>query len=160
MTIKEALAQANAQLQKKVDSALTNEVFEKVRDVEVETIDSVVYGVYNPKMYRRRGNYGGMADPYNIEISGGSAANGVLTVVNMTEANPSSVSGNATTGKNLPMLIERGHGYGGNLYDYPGKGSYMKPRPFTERTIENLAGSKAHVTALRNGLVRQGVKVK
>ena len=82
MTIREALALANKQLVQKIDNAMTNEVFQEVQDEEAATIYSEVYKVYTPRIYRRRGEYGGLGDPYNIEILGGSAKNGVLVVVN------------------------------------------------------------------------------
>jgi uncharacterized protein with GYD domain len=36
----------------------------------------------------------------------------------------------------------------------------MGPRPFTAKTIENLKKSRAHVSALKAGLKRQGINVK
>jgi len=162
MTIKEALQKANKQLMAKMDDAMTKEVFEEVRDEEAATIYSEVYKVYRPRIYRRRGEYGGMADPYNIEIVGGAAKNGRMTVVNMTEPNPGGCLSDAriTTGKNLPELIEYGDGYKFYQYDFPSNGRYMMPRPFTAKTIEHLKDSGAHVTALKAGLKRQGVNVE
>lgn len=73
MNIREALEKANKQLMAKIDDAMTKEVFEEVQDEEAATIYSEVYKVYTPRMYRRRGEYGGLGDPYNIEIRGGAA---------------------------------------------------------------------------------------
>lgn len=163
MTIREALALANKQLVQKIDNAMTNEVFQEVQDEEAATIYSEVYKVYTPRIYRRRGEYGGLGDPYNIEILGGSAKNGVLVVVNMTEPNPGGCMDNSrvTTGKNLPELVEYGQGYKYYTYDFPRKGArFMKPRPFTAKTIEHLKESGAHIAALKAGLKRQGVNVK
>ena len=121
MTIREALAAANKKLISKIDNAMSNEVFKEVQDEEAATIYEVVYKVYTPKMYRRRGDYGGMADPYNIEIVGGGARGGVMVVVNLTEPNPGGCMSDdqVTTGKNLPELIEFGHGYMFYQYDFP-----------------------------------------
>ena len=163
MTIREALAAANKKLISKIDNAMSNEVFKEVQDEEAATIYEVVYKVYTPKMYRRRGDYGGMADPYNIEIVGGGARGGVMVVVNLTEPNPGGCMSDdqVTTGKNLPELIEFGHGYKFYQYDFPKRGAaFMEPRPFTAKTIEHLKESKAHITALKAGLQRQGVKVQ
>ena len=162
MNIREALLKANKALSAKIDDAMTKEVFEEVQDEEAATIYEEVYKVYTPRMYRRRGAYGGLGDPYNIEILGGVAKGGRLVVVNMTEPNPGGClgGGQVTTGKNLPELIEYGDGYKSNYYDFPGKGKYMKPRPFTAKTIEHLQENKAHVKALRAGLRRQGINVK
>ena len=161
MTIREALKRANIKLQPKIDDAMTKEVFEEVADEESATIYDEVYKVYKPKMYRRRGDNGGLGDPYNIAIRGGSAKNGKMAVVNLTDPNPDGcMSDGVTTGKDLPALIEYGHGYKWNYYDFPGKGKYMKPRPFTKKTIEHLKENGAHIDALRAGLRRQGIKVK
>ena len=163
MTIREALAMANKSLMKKIDDAMDKEVFEAVQDEEAATIFEVVYKVYTPRMYRRRGEYGGLGDPYNIEIAGGGSMGGVMVVVNMTDPNPGGCASDAqvTTGKNLPELVEYGDGYKFYQYDFPKRGAaYMKPRPFTAKTIEHLKEGGAHITALKAGLQRQGVKVK
>ena len=159
MTFQGALEQINKQLSSKIDDALSKEVFEEVRDEEIATIEDEVYGVYKPKKYRRRGECGGLADQRNIE---GSVQGGVLTVANKTAPNPSGcVSGRlVTTGKNLPQLVEHGDGYKAYHYDFSSDGSYMEARPFTAKAIENLKKSSAHVKALKDGLRRQGIKVK
>lgn len=163
VTIHEALAMANKKLISKIDDAMNSEVFKEVQDEESATIYEAVYKVYTPRMYRRRGKYGGMADYNNIEIAGGTSRGGVMVVVNLTEPNPGGCMNNSqvTTGKNLPELIEYGDGYKFYQYDFPKRGAaYMGPRPFTAKTIEHLKESKAHVAALKAGLQRQGIKVK
>ena len=67
MTLSDALTKIGKQLAPKIDDALAKEVFEEVQDEEGATIYSEVYKVYTPRMYRRRGEYGGLADPYNIK---------------------------------------------------------------------------------------------
>lgn len=121
-----------------------------------------MYGVYTPRIYRRRGEYGGLADPYNIEIKGGAAQGGRMAVVNVTDPNPGGCTSDAqvTTGKNMPQLVEHGDGYKFYRYDFPSGGKYMQARPFTAKTIENLKKSSAHVKALKDGLRRQGLKVE
>ena len=88
MNIREALEKANKQLMAKIDDAMTKEVFEEVQDEEAATIYSEVYKVYTPRMYRRRGEYGGLGDPYNIEIRGGAAKGAYIVVFNISEPNP------------------------------------------------------------------------
>lgn len=162
MTIREALAKANKQLLTKIDDAMTKEVFEEVRDEEAATIYSVVYKVYTPRIYRRRGEYGGLGDPYNIEIKGGTAKGGKMAVVNVTDPSSGGTMNNdrVTTGKNLPELVEFGDGYKFYHYDFPSQGRFMDARPFTAKTIEHLKASRAHITALKAGLRRQGINVK
>ncbi len=162
MNLKQALAMANEKVKKNIDSVLSNEVFEAVKEEESAAIDSVVYGAYVPKKYRRRGMGAGMADDSNIVIKGGTASDGKLTVVNITEPNPGGCLDNArvTTDKNLPKLIEFGNGYDGNFYDFPKGGSFTKPRPFTRTTVENLKNNKAHIIAMKNGLKKRGLNIK
>lgn len=159
MAVQKVLERINRQLSSKIDSALSKEVFEEVRDEEAATIESEVYGVYTPKKYRRRGEHGGLADQRNIQ---GSVQSGVLTVVNRTAPNPSGCVNSrlVTTDKNLPQLVEHGDGYKSYHYNFPSDGSYMEARPFTAKIVENLKKSGAHVKALKDGLKRRGVKVK
>lgn len=163
MTISDALAKINKQLMPKVDDALTREVFAEVRNEEAATIQEVVYGVYTPHRYRRRGKNGGLGDADNIQIKGGTAKGGRLAVVNTTPPNPGGCgrTGMVTVDKSLPSLVEHGQGYHGHAYDFAQSGGdYLSPRPFTAKTVERLKESKAHITALKDGLRRQGVKVK
>lgn len=124
MTIREALAKANQRLLSKIDDAMTKEVFEEVRDEESATIYAEVYKVYTPRIYRRRGEYGGLGDPYNIEIRGGASKGGRMVVVNITEPNPRGTisDSSVTMGKDLPELVEYGDGYKSYQYDFKGNG--------------------------------------
>ena len=162
MTLMDALTKIDRQLAAKIDDALSKEVFEEVRDEEAATIYSEVYKVYTPRIYRRRGEYGGLGDPYNIEIKGGTAKGGKMAVVNVTDPNSGGTMNNdrVTTGKNLPELVEFGDGYKFYHYDFPSRGRFMDARPFTAKTIEHLKASRAHITALKAGLRRQGINVK
>lgn len=162
MTLQDALKKVNRELKPKINNALSKEVFAKVRDVEVSTIEKEVYEVYDPQEYRRRMAAGGLADPDNIVIEGGAATGGRLSVINVTPPNPGGCKNrrSVTTDKDLPSLVEYGDGYHGYSYDFPIDGAYMGPRPFTAKAVENLKKSGAHVKALKDGLRRQGIKVK
>lgn len=85
-----------------------------------------------------------------------------LVVINTTNPNPDGCFDGAkvTTGKDLPALVEFGQGHKFYSYDFHGKGGYMKPRPFTRKTLERLKQSKAHIAALKAGLKRQEVKTQ
>lgn len=150
-------------LQKAVDSALTNEVFETVKEVEQSTIQEEVYNKYTPQNYKRRRYDGGLIADENIVIDGNTAKNGILIVKNITPPNPylNGVSGAKSTtpeDSTTPYLVEYGvynpNGYG---YDY-----WKKPRkrPFVARTIDELQTSGACKVALKNGLKRQGITVR
>lgn len=163
MTISDALRKISRQLAPKIDAALTQEVFEAIRIEEVATIQEVVYGGYTPHRYRRRNKNDGLGDPSNVQIKGGAAKGGKLSVVNTTPPNPGGCGRTrmVTVDKSLPSLVEYGQGYHGYTYDFAEYGgNYLAPRPFTEKTIEHLKESKTHITALKNGLRRQGMKVK
>ena len=152
-SLSDALAQAVAQIEAKVNDALADEVATAVRKDEREAIIDKVYSAYNPVKYRRRAYYGGMLDPGNMEAT---VVGGVLTVTNET---PPAEGEGYTTGKYLDRLIEGGHGNGG-YYDFPGRGAYMKARPFTATTIDMLRSDKSHVAALKAGLQKRGLKVE
>ena len=162
-TISEALQAANKKLEKIIDYVLDESVSSEIRNVEIETIGKIVYGAYEPVMYERRGGTGGLLDRSNIKHS---VKDGVLTVVNKTPAN---YDHDSTTGevfnyryKNLPYLIEYGNGAGRKyFYDYYKQGAaYLKPRPFTAKTIENLKISKSHIKAMKGTLKRMNFKVE
>lgn len=140
-----------------IDDTLSQEVFAVVQETEIDAIMEVVYSTSTSGYYRRRGDAEGMGDPYNIEIVGGYAQNGILSVVNVTVPNPylngwNESGGYASQNKNLPEVIEYGKGY-----DYWKK---PKKRPFTAKTIERLQESGEHVKALKKGLEFRGITVR
>ena len=143
-------------LQSTIDEVLTEDVFPVIQEAEIDTIMEVVYSQKTSGYYRRRGDAEGMGDPYNIEIQGGVAKNGILSVVNVTVPNPylngaNERGGYASQNKHLPEVIEHGKGY-----DYWKK---PKKRPFTAKTIERLQSSGECTTALKNGLRSRGIDV-
>ena len=141
-TLKEALSY----IENSIAEALHNEVFEVIKETELSHIKSDVYGVYQPKAYKRRSS-GGFSDPANIQDVGSGL---VLEVVNNTPPN-SAGNPEPTIDKDLAQVIESGVGY-----DYFSPGA----RPYHENTINDLAGSGAHVDALKNGLRKKGITVK
>lgn len=158
-----SVSDLHAYIQKAVDSALTTEVYEAVKEAQQEAIQKEVYDKYQPMNYERRKYNGGLIADENIVIVGGVAKNGILIVKNITPPNPylNGVSGAQSTtplSSTTPYLVEYGisnpDGYG---YDYWSK---PKARPFTARTLDDLQASGACKTALKNGLKRQGIAVK
>lgn len=143
-------------IKKKIDNALGNEVAEIVKEMEQQSAIYEVYAVYKPKMYKRRGDAGGLGSMDNMvsQVSGGT-----LTVTNETPFSQEPESGNH--GNNLDELVEYGDGGGGHYYEYRGAG-FRKPRPFIQKTKEILAGGGGAIpkTALEIGLERQGLTVK
>ena len=144
-----------------IDNALEQEVAIAVKVEEVYAIYDTVYGVYKPAEgeYERRETSGGLADPSNMHTS---VADNRLVVKNVTQPNPvARIHGEYTKANiyvNLPQLVEYGHGHGG--FYQVSHGPWASPRPFTEATREALRSGKQHVSALKAGLVRQGLKVE
>lgn len=83
-------------------------------------------------------------------------------MANITPPNPGGciINSLVTTDKVLPELVEHGDGYKSYHYDFQSEGRYMKERPFTAKTVENLKKNGDHVKALKAGLKRHGVKVR
>ena len=154
-----------AYIHQAVDSSLNTEVFEQVKQTELTAIKEDVYEAYKPSAYVRRSANGGLGDESHIVKVGGAAANGILAVANITPPNPylnglNSTGGISTTpsGSTTPALIEfyiySPTGYG---YDY---WRWGKARKFTEGTINRLKASGGCVTALKQGLLRQGIATR
>lgn len=151
-------------LKKQIKDALANEVKSEVVETERRHVQKDVYEVYNPKMYKRRKENGGLMDEKNIV--GVMLSDDTLEVENKTPANPYGIPQERVTteGKNLPGLIEFGDDNGYGRYDFPPSDgeddSYMFPRPFISNTVEELKNSKAHISALANGLLRHNIKTE
>lgn len=164
MKAKAAIHGLQAQLNKKIDDALTHEVFDKVVEDQGKIIYDEVYAMPTSGRYQRRWDDGGLLDPDNTVIVGGAASGGVMEIENITRPNPylngvdpSGGMSSTPEGTTTPKLIEYGisssTGYGYDWWD-------GKPRPFVEATRKHLRETKVHVRALKKGLQRQGVKVK
>ena len=132
-------------LQKHINSALQDEVTSDVKVYMSDVIQSVVYDAYTPKMYIRRGAYGGLGDQNNI--TGTLVSDGQLEI-----ANEAPFNGANPYKDTLTEVIVTGEGYN---YD-PGIG----PRDFIQATKDVLANTKAHVDALKNGMKKRGFDVK
>lgn len=135
-------------------SALEIEVADTVIKTQQKHIQSDVYDVYSPTVYERREDDGGLIDAENFTSE--MISSDTLAVVNNTKPNPYARDG-ATTNKNLPELVEFGHGYNEYYYDYPSDPAFYLERPFTENTIKELEETKAYIKAFKRGLKREGV---
>lgn len=139
-----SLNQAMTYIKNVINTSLRTEVLDAVRKEEAKQVQSVVYDSYQPTVYERRYDMGNDA---NII---GTVNGTVLQVENIT---PPNSKGNPppTTDKDLAKVVETGVGY-----DYFSPGA----RPFTQATVDALSASGAHVEALKNGLVKEGIRVK
>lgn len=139
-----SLNQAMTYIRNVINTSLRTEVLDAVRKEEAKQVQSVVYDSYEPTEYERRDD---MKKDVNII---GTVNGTVLHVENIT---PPNSKGNPppTTDKDLAKVVETGVGY-----DYFSPGA----RPFTQATMDALSASGAHVDALKNGLVKAGIRVK
>lgn len=157
-SISAALAAVKKKILAKVNEALKNEVTEAIQDEEIMAIVSTVYSAYGnyntgePNEYVRRYDEGGLVDRKNM-IS--EVHDGVLSVYNLTPAN--SDYGNA--GYFASEIVINGGPYQFKKGAFTW-GDFHDPRDFIADTYEGLRRSKAHVTALKEGLSRQGIDVE
>jgi hypothetical protein len=128
-------------LEKKIKSAMENEVKEVARNTLKENVITEVYDAYTPKMYERSG---GLYQDENIESE----------MVNDTTLSVRSTR--EEDGKDIAEVIETGEGYTYRGYGY----DYEKPRPFHAETARELDEKGLAKKALKQGLNRQGIKTK
>lgn len=148
-----------AYVKKNIDSALDSEVFDVVKETEVQSAKEVVYGAYSPKSYKRRGSRGGISSESNVSKVGGGAHDGKLIVENITPTNPylngvdaSRGLSRSASGPVLAGIVEFGYGY-----DY-WRGSFA--REFIYETILRLQASGECKDALKSGLIARGIPVR
>lgn len=125
---------------------------EEVRDIVTEHVETDVYDVYAPTIYKRR-SMGGLSDERNIV---GTVNNKKLTVENETAFAQGYHSENF--GKGLATLVNDGDGAGGFYYDYAGE--FNEPRPFWDNAVEEIETTNRVENALVDGLRRLGNDVK
>ncbi|OZB98019.1 hypothetical protein [Paenibacillus sp. XY044] len=126
----------------KISKSLQTSVAQVGRETMKEKIEDVVYAVYEPVLYERQKDDGGLTDDENI----------LTTMVNDTTL---SIESHRMDGdKNVSEVIVSGDGYD---FEFP---YYGRPRDFVEATKEELADTRGHVAALYVGLKKQGLDVK
>ena len=135
-----------------IEDTLSKEVFDEVRQIEMEHIHSDVLNSYHPKVYERRST-GGIDDPRNIV---GTVNDMTLTVDNVTSFN----SGYSTynSGNNLADLINEGSGGASHLY-YDYLGAFEAPRPFLDNTQEEIDRTNRVDRALEKGMKKRGYDI-
>lgn len=127
-------------LNKKIASALKNELAKTAQEEMQIQIQETVYDVYEPVSYQRRMYDDGLIDPRNIEIT-------------MHSDDTISLENIAYDGdKNVPLIVESGNGYFDGAPDVLTRG-----RKFTEATRESLRKNNKLESAMIRGLKRQGL---
>ncbi len=128
-----------AHIEKDVQDTLKNEVAEEVKETMSEAVQTSVYDVYDPLVYTRRFNNGGLMSTKNMK----SRVDGnILTVTNETPLD------NGRKDYSLTDIVVNG------------LGRQPFPRNFISQTEERLDLTKNHVWAMRQGLKNRGYKVK
>lgn len=138
-------------LQKKINESLVEDVAPVVKSIMGDEVQNTVYSVYQPKMYERRFNDGGLLDEENYHAE--LIENGTVAITNDTPIND--IYGGDDSMSLTQQVIEGvGYTYGN------GTEPYAQPRDFMEATREDLHQTNAHVEALKTGLKKRGFEVK
>ena len=127
-----------------IEETLKDDVFDEVREIELEHIERDVLSAYTPKIYERRTS-GGIDDPKNIV---GYVKDMQLSVDNITQFNTG--YGTKHRGTGLAQLINDGDSFNGYFYDYPGE--FNQPRPFIDNTIIEVEKTDRVENALEKGM--------
>lgn len=165
MAIKIDTSKIKKELEKRINETLKNEAAKAIQQVERMHVYEDVYGAYGPpRIYGRRGESGGLADVNNMTIKPGNME---ITVTNETPFNnaydfrgPLPFIPPPNYGNNLAMLIEKGNGGGGHIYNYPyptAPGDFRPARPFIQNTYKELMESSGLRMTIISGLRRRGI---
>lgn len=153
-------------IEKDVERSMKQEVTEKVKDVEQEKIQEVVYDAYKPlnedEPWKRRHHNDGLIDRDNMERTYSKEGdNHIIKIKNTTDSNPnSSYTAFTKTPNYLAGIIENERTKGLYMFDREGGYGYREPRPFTFKTIKELERTLAHVKAMKDGLRKSGYKIE
>lgn len=139
-------------LKSDIKDTLSKEVFDEVRDIELEHVQRDVFNAYHPRIYNRRSSLG-IDDPRNIV---GQVKDMALYVENITPYNPG--YGTYNSGTTLADLINEGEGGKHKLY-YDFTGDFIQPRPFLNYTQYEVDKSHRVENALNKGLRSRGYTI-
>lgn len=149
-------------LLKSVQEAMEVTVAPKVKQLQSENVERVVYDAYTPNYYVRRENNGGLSDVRNMEHISDIVGNSVLMVVhNLTMSNESYLPTGETPFE-IAGVIEYGRGSGMGIYNYPygtEASKFLKARQFIKKTQDDLDNGKLY-QYLKEGLRKQGYVVR
>ena len=124
-------------IEKQVQDTMIDEVAETVKENMAETIQANVYNAYMPQYYNRRFDDGGLLDENNMEVT--EIPNGI----SVRDVAPLD---NGKTQPALDEIIVKGMGY------------MPWARDFYFDTEDKLSANQEHVTALKEGLNKRGIK--
>lgn len=158
-------------MNKAIKDAFRTEVAEKVKEVESQKVEEIVYHRYNPPELHlpRRKEHVGLKDKRNMKHT--ISTNGediLLEVKNMTDGNPYADDTDLTKPPNfLAGIIEYGRlpqKKGKFAYNRWGKEhpatQFLQPRPFTKETVRELKRTGEHVDVFIKGMKRNGFNLE
>jgi hypothetical protein len=152
-------------LQSKLTKAIKDSIVLDIKKLESKNVNEVVYKSYNPIIYQRDMDEGGLSDidnmHHNVTIDGKS--------INLTISNDTMNNQDYNPNNKYPFEIAGLVEYGDNSiygdYDYPFSGKdptrhrYLNPRPFIQITRDELKNGKAREFFIK-GLKKQGLNIE
>lgn len=128
-------------LEEQIQDVMRNEVADTAKEIVRDAVQTDVYDVFEPKIYARRMDNGGLSDTENYSVEEIQDGNGII-IKNDTPLD---------NGRDTPRLDE--------IVVY-GEGRSPFPRDFYSGASGMLERSKAHVSALKSGLKDLGIDVE
>lgn len=149
-------------VEKAHEETACKDVQEVIKEVESDVIDEEVYSKYeNPTEYERREKSGGLGDTNNMIVHPPKKIGNIIEVEITNETPIKPPNDGLIRHYRLDDVIE----YGGKYYEYPIKNrdedvyTYLKPRPFTEKTEIRLFATKEHEKAYKNAMKAKGIDI-
>lgn len=140
MSLADELAKISAKLDADIGTVMTTIVADQAKWTLQRAVETEVYEKYDPLVYRRKGDEGGLADKDLMEARY-DPAEMLLEVQSIREDG----------GRLIAPIVESGKGY-----TFESKGAaYMKPRPF-HSVAEEMLGEGPFEKALAGGLYKLG----
>ncbi len=135
-------------LRKSIHDTLSNEITEMVKDKLVQYVKETVYDAGTPEYYVRRNfKNGSLGDRDTIKDE--------MVYFDKIEITPLADFQHASAinyfDDPLAKVIQDGYGMQNRWYN--------KPRPFVNNARDDIINNKLHVTEMKKGLTKRGLKV-
>lgn len=158
MAVCNNLKQLEAELKRRLNATLQDDVVKAVKETEQKHVQRDVYAAYKPKYYQRRMSSGGLIDEQNMVVETGDLE---VSIDNQTSFNNGydwnpGFRPPPNNGNELEVLVEYGDGGGGYIYNYPSDPAFTSPRPFIHNTVDELKNGKLRESVV-SGLAKRGV---
>jgi len=124
-------------IETKIQDTMTDEVAETVKENVAESIQETVYDAYTPEYYTRRMQNGGLIDKDNMDVT--EIPNGISI-------------------RDIAPLDNGNSQYALDEIVVEGMGRMPFKRDFYTDTEDRLSANQEHITALKNGLNKRGIK--